>query len=298
MPTYIYPSSDRDRPSNTTTSKYSKMVLISSLWALAMIATCNGQQPFQKPISLNILGISNHRRLPSLPTCNKQQKQHSIELLPQESLLNIVSAEDEWTELLPSDAYDRSWSYPPFCFQKGNSTLNYCLFTSKTFAQNRGISILASPSHAPRLLEHPAFTDPHALKEANNFEHQPYIQQSLPGRGEGVIANTTISKGSVILYTTPVLLIEEELYNHVPPSIRLVMQEKAIANLPPKTRELYMNLSYHKGTNKIEEIINTNSFEVSLFSHPTTFEDGTPFIAVLPENSVSPITKPLPIPKY
>jgi hypothetical protein len=199
---------------------------------------------------------------------------------------NIHRAADKPAEVLRSasaSSEDSPWSHKPRCVQEHNSTEKFCVYSSSKFAQNRGISLFTTPEHSKRFRELPAFTTPDVTKDANNEPNPPYESRELPGRGIGLIVNRTLHRGDHIFSNTPVLVIHEQVFEIFFKTDRQPYQTRGVQQLPEHSSKLFMDLCGHFGGDKVEDIINTNSFAVDMF----TGEDETAYNVVFPEISVS-----------
>ena len=174
------------------------------------------------------------------------------------------------------------WSHYPDCVATSQTGNEYCLYTSTTFANNRGISIWATPRGASRFLALPAFADPDVLIDANAEFSPPFIQSQIPGRGLGLVANKTLHRGDLILSNTPLYIVDESLYEELDLQKRAPFQEKAIKQLPPSSSKKFMDLCGHWGGDHIDDVINTNSFAIDLWEGT---EHETAINIVLPEIS-------------
>jgi hypothetical protein len=204
---------------------------------------------------------------------------------------NIHRAADKPAEILRSASAasaDSPWSHKPRCVQERNSTEKFCVYSSSKFAQNRGISLFTTPEHAEKFLKLDAFTHPDVTKEANNEPNPPYESRELPGRGIGLIVNRTLHRGDHIFSNTPVLLVNEEVFEIFFKTDRQPYQTRGVQQLPEHSSKLFMDLCGHFGGDKVEDIINTNSFAVDMFPG----EDETAYNAVFPEISVSLYSPP------
>jgi hypothetical protein len=205
---------------------------------------------------------------------------------------NIHRAADKPSEITnpaSTGLEDSPWSYKPRCMREHNSTEKFCIYTHSKFAQNRGISVFTTSEHADHFLKLPAFAHPDVTKSANDEPNPPYEARELPGRGVGLIVNRTLHRGDHIFSNTPALLIHEDVFEIFFKGDRQPFQTQGVMQLPEKTSKLFLDLCGHFGGDKVEDIINTNSFAVDMF----TDEDDTAYNAVFPEISVSTNLEPL-----
>jgi hypothetical protein len=179
-------------------------------------------------------------------------------------------------------ADDSQWSHTPRCLREQNMTEKFCVYTTQEFAHNRGISLWTTPEHSEKFLKLPAFTNPDLLRGVNEEPNPPYESRQLPGRGVGLIANRTLQKGDHIFSMTPVVMIEESIFELFAKSDRLPYLRMAVKRLPERSTQKFMDLCGHFGGDPVEDIINTNSFAVDMWDD----DEETAFNVVFPEISV------------
>jgi hypothetical protein len=243
------------------------------------------RQPTQQILDNEFHGISKNRRAASLRTCHRYD---NFDRVTHEYPLEEYSDEDElWHEVTNIEqTYSNVWSYRPRCIQNGNTEQIYCVYTSTTFARNRGISIFTSPKNAASIVLLPPFTNPTILEGTDIYTNSPYEARDLPGRGIGLVANRTLHRGDMVFRSTPVFVVDDEIFIDVPDNLRHAMQGYAVESLPPETRELYIDLCAHFGGDKVEDIIHTNAFQLEVLAEYLNHTE-TGFNGVLPEISVS-----------
>lgn len=166
------------------------------------------------------------------------------------------------------------WDSAPRCLNSSE----YCLYTSSSFASGRGISIITTPFTALSLSSMPIFTtrQPPVYPPKG---HNLYYEVDFPGRGRGVIANTTFHRGDMIFSHTPLLLLDEEMFEGTSMTERNPFTEQAVEALPLAARELFYSQAGHFGTNPVEDRIRTNGFAIKL--------GGRTHGALVPEAAVS-----------
>jgi hypothetical protein len=228
------------------------------------------------------------------PICSGDRSQIGLEVDTGNLPENIHRAANKPAEIIDSastSSANSQWSHNPKCMREHNSTETFCIYTNSKFAQNRGISIFTTPEHADRFLQLPAFVTPDVTEEANNEPNPPYEARELPGRGVGLIVNRTLHRGDHIFSNTPALVIHESVFEIFFKGDRQPFQTRGVHQLPEKTNKLFLDLCGHFGGDKVEDIINTNSFAVDMFVD----NDDTAYNAVFPEISVRLASKTLPI---
>jgi hypothetical protein len=243
----------------------------------------------QSTLNLESLGLCSLPLIGSNswnPICSSEGKTQDFKVENPDFKDNIHEAAQKPAEVLHSANFDPEnslWSYTPRCLREHNSTDKFCIYTKTDFAENRGISLFTTPEHANKFLRLPAFTNPEVNQDANKEPNPPYEMRALPGKGMGLIVNRTLQRGDHIFSNTPVLVIHEQVFEIFFKADRQPFATKGIRQLPEKTNKLYMDLAGHFGGDKIEDIINTNSFAVDMFIG----DDETAYNAVFPEISVS-----------
>ncbi|QDS71708.1 hypothetical protein FKW77_008461 [Venturia effusa] len=176
---------------------------------------------------------------------------------------------------------EAQWSHISRCLREQNMTEKFCVYTNQDFARNRGISFWTTPEHAEEILKLPAFSDPDILRGVNEEPNPPYESRQLPGRGMGLIANRTLQKGDLIFSTTPVLMVEERIWDIFAKHDMFPYLHRAVRKLPRRSEKKFMDLWGHFGGDPIEDIINTNSFAIDMWDD----KEETAYNAVFPEIS-------------
>ena len=192
---------------------------------------------------------------------------------------NSLNFHTNITSALTSAKFDASaWTYPPKCMSSGNLTEPVCLYSSHSFGNGRGISIFTTPEQASTILGLPAFSNPQALSDVNVHRTPPFEERELPGRGRGLIANTTLHRGDRIFAHTPILILDAAAYEHSEEE-RMELNRDAVRNLPSEAEKMFWELHGHFGTDAVDDRINTNAFDVEI--------EEESFYAVMPEIAVS-----------
>ena len=178
------------------------------------------------------------------------------------------------------------WTHPPTCLPLiipastgSHSGLHqtFCVYTNTAFRNGRGISIITSPKTAAELssevwetgVGHTAAPETGSQWESKETE----------GKGIGLFAKRTLESGETLILQSPVLIVSREVLSSVSHSRRSALLEKAVAQLPPKSRDLIMNLSRRGGDSVIEDILNVNAIRAAVW-------DQTPHLLVVPEAAV------------
>lgn len=160
-----------------------------------------------------------------------------------------------------------------------NNTETFCAFSSSSFARGRGISILTTPDRIESLQQLPAFADAEALLGINEQLSPAFEERELPGRGRGLIANTTLHRGDRIFAHTPILMLDGESFGDLEKEEWLELEHAAVNNLPLETRTLFSALYGRPVTDPVSDRIDTNAFVLEL--------NEVTYYAVFPETAVS-----------
>lgn len=188
-----------------------------------------------------------------------------------QALLGSVFA----TESIPKP----SWTSWDDCRTLDNSTDSYCVFSSHDFAGGRGISILTTPERAETFQQLPAFTNRETMAKINKQPTPPFEERELPGRGRGLIANKTLHRGDRIFAHTPVLILDDDVFNDLEEKEWVALENAAVDKLPAETRGLFLELFGEPKRDPVSDRIDTNAFELEL--------DEVTHYAVFPEIAVS-----------
>jgi hypothetical protein len=174
------------------------------------------------------------------------------------------------------------WSAKPRCVRTEISGQKYCAFSLHNFAHNRGISILTTPEQAARFLD--VFNKISSDALSHPHGSAPFEQQKIPGRGIGLVATRRIGREEIFLNQSPILMIHEDMYVEFEREDRLPFLNVMVQNLPRVSQEAFLSLARKSGSNRdrVEDIINTNSFEVEVFDG----KDRTSYGILSPDISV------------
>ncbi|KAF1990350.1 SET domain-containing protein [Aulographum hederae CBS 113979] len=162
-----------------------------------------------------------------------------------------------------------SWTYQPFCLfgdSIGSSTI--CVWTDHNFGGGRGISIVADVEDAKTIGTSGPFRNSDYLKESNvpSYTYPPFEQRALPGKGFGLIANTTLHLGNRLFAHTPVFAVQDSRAAELTENDLELLYELGIKRLPEKTRKIYMDLHGHFGGHAISDRLVTNAFDLNDYS--------------------------------
>lgn len=201
------------------------------------------------------------------PTCTRSSDNSASQFANQ-------NASSPWTDLGP-------------CF--ANEEKKYCVYTSKTFAGNRGVSIVTRPDRAEYFSSIEPFTDPELTRYTNKDldpDYEPgYKAVKVPGKGIGLVALKTIERGDRIMSNTASVMVDYGAFEALTPEQVRMLQVAAVDLLPQRHRAAVMNLSTHVETEmtheeRVDRLLSTNSFDID--DHDA---DGDAFYVTFPEIS-------------
>jgi hypothetical protein len=183
------------------------------------------------------------------------------------------------------------WSHSISCLRP-NSGLGpvYCLFTSVSFGENHGFSIITTPEIAAGIVGEGELGDSHSPWDleklslvpgaVSNSEGPAYEVQETNGRGKGAFAKRLIRRAEVFMLDYPALLVSRQFATAVSGSLKRQMMSRGVEQLPEDTMRKYWDLAMSTGGDRVNNVFTTNSCSVSL-------GDNAPHMAVFPEVSVS-----------
>lgn len=172
----------------------------------------------------------------------------------------------------------------------GNVSKEICAYLGPAFADGRGVAFVTSAKRAARLAQSTSLTDPsvHSQIERLNMATNPnWEMQRIPGKGMGVIATSHLSLGDHIMTSTPALVQDNgnlELSDDEATELRA----RAIEHLPPDLRSSFLELTTHDDvtslTERIDKIVEVNSFELETVGDVENDEGDMSWLAVFPDS--------------
>lgn len=191
---------------------------------------------------------------------------------------------------------DGIWSRTTPCYKNNTDNTEFCVYTSESFAENHGITIMTSPSRAIQFSQIPAFADPETVRGVNRdivyeTEHGrrsdqsplSYRVEAMLGKGYGVVATKHLNRGDLIMSTTASVVIDYALFESIPDEEVRRMQTVAVDSLPPLHHARFMNLSTHDATEGHEQIV-TKILATNAFDIETDNDDEYGYFVVFPES--------------
>lgn len=174
------------------------------------------------------------------------------------------------TKYQASPAHTR-WTRASSCSTSVNGTNEYCVFISSTFANGRGIGVVASPERADYLANLESFTNEDLLKPENKEydpEKTPYKFVHVPGKDMGVVATRPIFRGDHLMSFTPAVVIDYGAFDDLAEPEVMRLQTEAVDHLPSSLKAKFLELSTHDGASdhveRVEKILKTNAFDVDI----------------------------------
>jgi hypothetical protein len=170
------------------------------------------------------------------------------------------------------------WTSNPKCMPSQNATAEYCVYTNDKFASGRGISFFTAPSIAEKISTLAAFTKKNLYAKVNQFDDPPWEVRVIPGRGKGLFATHTLSRGDEIVSSTPVGAFQSDALM-ADFEMDYIYLHTAFIHLPKSTQDLFMSTMAGSEGDPIMERINTNAFSGEF--------EGVPHFLMYPETAVS-----------
>lgn len=159
---------------------------------------------------------------------------------------------------------------------------DYCVYSNPTYAGGRGIALVSTPQNAESIakvsvsIRSNDYSDP--PRKRIDFS-PPYYITEIPGKGVGVVANQTIRRGTRIMAWTPALVVHGSFSEELDEDDQYQLLDKAVEELPSPLRQTYMAQLGHFGGHKVDDILNTNAFNMALGT------DGDTHLTAFPEVS-------------
>ncbi|KAK6853025.1 SET domain-containing protein 5 [Apiospora arundinis] len=173
----------------------------------------------------------------------------------------------------------------------GNVSKELCAYLSPAFADSQGIAFVTSPQRAARLAQSTSLTDPlvHSQVERLNVATNPkWEMRHIPGKGMGVIATSHLNLGDHIMTSTPALVLDNGILDYSDDEAT-ELRAQAIKHLPPALRSSFLKLTTHDDvttmTERIDKIVEVNSFELDTVGDVQDDEGEMSWLAVFPDIS-------------
>ncbi|KAF2735788.1 hypothetical protein EJ04DRAFT_434374 [Polyplosphaeria fusca] len=148
---------------------------------------------------------------------------------------------------------------------------DFCVYTNSFFSNGRGISLITTPEVFSDMTAEVYYDEE---SRVNNEDHL-YVERQTAGRGTGLFAQRSFIAGETYMVKTPVLLIARAALEVVPREDGTTLLRQAVNQLPVYTQELLMNLAKSKGSDEINDMVQTNSMRLDFA--------GVKYLGVIPE---------------
>ncbi len=110
-----------------------------------------------------------------------------------------------------------------------------CVYADQRF--RGGLAMAVTHDNARRVAEMPVAA---AVYERTAVQPPPFIEVHVPGKGVGLVANTTIRKGDAVMVLTPTLLLDLETHSALEPAARRGLYTAVMQRLPAAARRAFM----------------------------------------------------------
>ncbi|KAF2099758.1 SET domain-containing protein [Rhizodiscina lignyota] len=157
----------------------------------------------------------------------------------------------------------RLWTYEPVCLHDPRvSTI--CVYTSTTFANGRGLSLVTSPEEERPCTKAEAFRGTSDSQEAEHgnveLAETRFRREHFPAKGVGIIATQSIHRGDVIYAKTPLTVQQQKAMLKLKQTDAHLLMQISVERLPKDSRDLFFTMKGQFGANPYWDRVNTNSF--------------------------------------
>jgi hypothetical protein len=175
------------------------------------------------------------------------------------SLENVLTKIDTCTPF----QYLQSMSLSPDV-SEGTCNDGYCVYIEPRFWGGRGISFVTRPQIIEKAaLE--AMREHYQQEIVDTIASEAFEESQIPGKGVGLIATRFLPKGELLVSEPPSLMVHLDMRDDMPKERRLQMQREGVNSLPASTKWEALGLMGHWGGDQVEDILDTNSFTVTLY---------------------------------
>ncbi|KAK4202764.1 hypothetical protein QBC40DRAFT_320583 [Triangularia verruculosa] len=231
-------------------------MVLSSLLSLVLLASA---------------GRAKQTTTPGFPSAKQQCPYRPAARLETTALLPTCPLPG-YIGILPDESANAIvWDYPPKCISppaKDNTTVSRidCLFTSTTFRNGHGISLISSTLTTSHIIAVGSFDDEAPPLGVQRRESLGPAYEIVPveGKGLGVVAKRKIKRGEIVMSDYPVLLIGTGFLGSAQPHHRRRMLKQAINQLPEKLRSKVKGLSRGAEKYEVDAILGPNANTVMI----------------------------------
>ncbi|OHE91877.1 hypothetical protein CORC01_12830 [Colletotrichum orchidophilum] len=160
------------------------------------------------------------------------------------------------------------WTQKPVCVgSKTTKTSQHCAFVKEDFQGSKSLLIVTNPEVVAgdvSLVEDLDSQWTSIRPPLGPTELPPFNVDTIPGKGLGAVANTSIRSGDIVLREHPVILQLAEVSRSIGRMQALWVLEEGFIRLPREDQERVFNLSRSTGGHILEDIIRTNTFGATL----------------------------------
>ncbi len=180
------------------------------------------------------------------------------------------------------------WTHPPHCItsERGTPSNKICVYTSSTFNQNKGLSIITTPETAASIFDSvreplATYRNRRHLAENHDDTSLSYAVKDIPNKGRGVVAARNISQFEVIMVGFPAIIVDDDLIprSGAPPEGTSGLFQLALERLGDPERVVSLAQSMGTDMHVVEDVVRTNAFGISI--------NGRGQKALFPEVAVS-----------
>ncbi|KAI3395973.1 hypothetical protein diail_612 [Diaporthe ilicicola] len=142
----------------------------------------------------------------------------------------------------------------------------YCLYHSKNFAGGRGIAAITTPDNIAKVKEVGDLLHQYEVSfNKNGGDNLPFRVAEVQGKGNGVLANQSLSRGDPIMAHTPVLLIHQAFKEEPEKDRQHHLLDLALESLPEKSADLFMGqMAHNPDEHPVAARLTTNAFRLDV----------------------------------
>lgn len=161
----------------------------------------------------------------------------------------------------------------------------FCAYTNSNYNNGRGISFIVSPEVAASINSETFGMGVGGLDGQMGEEMGMWEVKKTERKGQGLFAKKDIAAifaGESVIVKTPVLLVQKDLFNDKLAMRPQFLLNKAVEQLPKKTKETFLKLDASHG-GSVKDLVSTNGITVKW-----PWDDDVPeLLVVTPEVAVS-----------
>ncbi|KAK3905518.1 SET domain-protein 5 [Staphylotrichum tortipilum] len=198
-----------------------------------------------------------------------------VSLSPQPLAGKCTPLVDDHTPATPSASKGIPWTQPLYC-----ATIEvaekFCVYSSSTFNDGSGISLIAKPETAAGVVgviqdPMPAWRSRRHIAPSGcpriKLDDLSYTVIPVPGKGLGVVATRRITQLETIMTSFPAIIADNELFpsdEDERPARADRLFQRALDQLPDQERFLSLARSKGEGVHPVDDVIRTNAFGITV----------------------------------